>query len=199
MNLSKLVVVGLMLSSMFLVVGCEFITPVFFPDHALESAIRAELRKPFGLLTQNDLLQVRILDGRQLGIEDLTGIEYCRNLAWLDLDSNRITNLKPLEQLGRPENPFDSPLTYLNLDSNQLTDITPLAGLLNLQGVSLFDNQIMDIAPLVVNAQSMGLGEGDYVILDVETMSEQAITVDIPLLMSFGVNVVGAVPAGSEE
>ena len=126
-------------------------------------------------------------------------MEYCENLAWLDLDTNKISDLGPLEQLGRPESPFSSPLVYLNLDSNWITDISALAGLLNLQGVSLFNNQIMDVGALVVNATNGGLGEGDYVILEVATMSEQAISVDIPKLMSFGVNVIGAVPVETTD
>lgn len=202
MNLSKMVVIGFVMSTAVLLVGCPY-QPVFFSDHALESAVRDELKKPFGILTAADLLGVRELDGRGLGIEDLRGLELCSNLAWLDLDTNKISDLSPLEQLGRPDSPFNSPLVYLNLDGNEITDITPLAGLLNLQGVSLFGNQVADIGPLVVNATNMGLGEGDYVILDASTLNEEAIAVDIPMLLSFGVNVIGAVeidaPAAKTE
>ena len=154
--------------------------------------MRNSLNKPFGLLTTADLLNVRVLDGRALGIKDLRGLEYCQNLAWLDLDTNKITDLSPLGQLGRPANPFDSPLVYLNLDDNEITDISALAGLLNLQGISLFGNQIADIGPLVVNATNMGLGYGDYVILNSATLNDLAISVDIPTLLTFGVNVITA-------
>lgn len=184
-------VVGLVL------VGCPNV--VYFTDRALESAVRAELHKPFGPLTQQDLLSVVTLDARNLGIRDLSGIEYCKNLAWLDLDTNSVSNLKPLEQLGRPESPFDSPLTYLNLDSNQITDILPLAGLLNLRQLSLFDNQVADIQALVTNAENGGLGPGDSVILDAATLNERAINVDIPTLLAFGVNVTAAVEAGDTD
>ncbi|NIA13957.1 MAG: hypothetical protein GWP08_07740 [Nitrospiraceae bacterium] len=172
---------------------------VFFADKALESAIRAELHQPFGILTQQDLLEVRSIDARGLGIRDMSGIEYCKNLAWLDLDTNKISNLKPLEQLGRPESPFDSPLSYLNLDANEITDITPLAGLLNLTGLSLFDNQIADIQALVTNAENGGLGPGDSVVLDASTLNDRAVNVDIPTLQAFGVNVTAAVPTDSTE
>ena len=169
-------------------VGCPL--AVIFPDKALESAVRAEIGKPFGMLTQADLIQVRSLDGRSLNIRDLSGIEYCTNLEWLDLDTNLISDITPLEQLGRPENPFDSPLYYLNLDSNQVTYIGPLAGLLNLRGVSLFANQIADLGPLVTNAQNGGLGAGDYIILDQSTMNDEALNVDIPLLTSYNINII---------
>lgn len=187
-SLALALAVGLVL------VGCP--QAVYFADRALESAVRAELHKPFGPLTQQDLLSVINLDARNLGIRNLSGLEYCKNLAWLDLDTNTISNLKPLEQLGRPESPFDSPLTYLNLDSNQITDIMPLAGLLNLRQLSLFDNQVADIQALVTNAENGGLGPGDSVILDAATLNERAISVDIPTLLAFGVNVTAAVAAG---
>lgn len=174
--------------------GCP--TLVFLPDKALESAIRAEIGKPFGILTEADLLQVYELDGRNLGIRDLSGLELCRNLAWLDLDTNKINNLRPLEQLGRPEDPFDSPLVYLNLDDNEISDIQPLSGLLNLQMVSLFNNQVADIGALVTNAENGGLGAGDSVVLDANTLNDKALNVDIPTLESYGVNVSLVVPQG---
>jgi hypothetical protein len=170
---------------------------VFIPDQALESALRANIGKPFGFLTENDLLGVVSLDARNLKIRSIEGIQYCLNLAWLDLDTNAISDITPLAQLGRRENPFDSPLTYLNLDGNQISDIGPLTGLLNLQGLSLFGNQVADIGPLVANALNGGLGEGDYVVLDASTLNDQAINVDIPTLQSNGVNVVAATVAAA--
>jgi Leucine-rich repeat (LRR) protein len=187
MRLNRLLCTGLVLGLAALVVGCP--RPVFFQDKALESAIRAEIGKPFGLLTDADLLGLRELDARGLGIRDLSGIEFCMNLAWLDLDTNEISDLNSLEQLGRPESPFDSPLVYLNLDNNEVTDITPLAGLLNLRAVSLFANQVANIDALVTNAQAGGLGPGDSVILDSRTLSDKALNVDVPMLTSYGVEV----------
>lgn len=182
-----------MVAVLAVLTGCP--AAVFFPDQALESAIRAELHKPFGILTDLDLLGVQKLDARGLNIRDLSGIEHCLNLQWLDLQSNAISNLKPLEQLGRPSSPFDSPLVYLNLNSNEITDITPLVGLMNLQGLLLFDNLVADIQALVTNAEFGGLGEGDYVVLDFDTLNDKALTVDIPTLESYGVNVIQTVPA----
>lgn len=177
-----------------LTAGCPGDT-VFVRDAALDSAIRAEISKPFGMLTRADMLGLQTLDARNLGIRDLSGLEYCSNLRWLDLDTNQISDLTPLEQLGRPEDPFSSPLVYLNLDDNEISDIGPLAGLLNLQGLSLFNNQIADISPLVTNAVNGGLGEGDYVILDMGTLDEEAVNVDLPTLQSLGVRVYAVVPA----
>ncbi len=186
---AKVVGISLILA---VLTGCP--ATVFIPDHALESAIRAELHKPFGLLTEADLLDVQALDGRQLNIRDLSGIEHCLNLQWLDLSDNLISDLKPLEQLGRPSSPFDSPLVFLNLDNNLVSDIAPLVGLMNLQTLMVFGNPIPDLQALVTNAQYGGLGEGDTVVVDYEHLSADALTVDIPLLQSYGVRVLEAIP-----
>lgn len=186
---AKVVAIGLVLA---LLTGCP--GTVFIPDQALDSALRAELRKPFGLLTEGDLLKVQVLEARGLNIRDLSGIEYCLNLQWLDLRDNKIANLKPLEQLGRPLSPFDSPLTFLDLNNNDIIDIAPLVGLMNLQSLMLFGNPIPDIQALVTNAQFGGLGEGDTVVLDYNHLSSQALTVEIPQLQFYGVNVLEAIP-----
>ena len=193
MKLNRAQCLVLLVSVLVSVVGCPRL--VFIRDDALEKAIRAEIGKPLGFLTEADLAEVVELDARSLGIRDISGIEYCKNLAWLDLDTNQISNLRPLEQLGRPESPFESPLVYLNLDSNVVTDIIPLAGLLNLKQLSLFNNQVSDIGPLVTNVEAGGALES--VILDSRTLSEEAINVDIPILVSYGVEVTGAVPQKS--
>lgn len=167
------------------VAGCPKL--VFITDDGLEQAIREEIGKPLGFLTEDDLAQVLELDARGYSIRDLSGIEYCKNLAWADLSTNQISNIRPLEQLGHPENPFDSPLVYLNLDSNVITDITPLSGLLNLKQLSLLNNQVSDVTALITNLRAGGTLES--VNLSTASLGDQAINVDIPILESYGVVV----------
>ncbi len=190
MKLNRVRYLALLALVVVCVVGCPRLVSI--TDDGLEKAIRNEINKPLGFLTEDDLAKVLQLDARSYGIRNLSGIEYCKNLAWLDLDTNEISNLKLLEQLGRPENPFDSPLVYLNLDSNQITDITALSGLLNLKQLSLFNNQVSDIGALVTNVEAGGALES--LIVDANTLSENAINVEIPLLVSYGVVVTEAVP-----
>jgi internalin A len=165
--------------------GCPRL--VFFPDEGLETAIRVEISKPLGFLTEADLAGITDLDARNYGIRNISGIEFCKNLAWLDLDTNQISDLRPLEQLGRPESPFDSTLVYLNLDSNEITDVTPLAGLLNLKELSLFNNQVANIKPIVTNVEAGGALES--LILDNATLGDEALNVDVPTLEALGVQV----------
>lgn len=146
---------GLMLA------GCPgALAPVMFADEALENAIRAELGLPFGVLSEADLLNLRALDARNMKIRDLSGLERCTRLMWLDLSENNVSNIEALTPLRA--------LTYVNLDKNDVTDIWPLAGLYDLRQLLLFGNPVYDLTPLVANAENGGIGFGTYVALDDE-------------------------------
>lgn len=166
-----------------LVTGCPMVgDAVYFKDAALESAVRASIFKPLGLLNQADMLLVTNLDARGLGIRNLSGLEYCLNLTRLDLDTNEIADITPLTNLVK--------LKLLVLDANQIFDILPLAGLRELDTLSLFDNQVADTQALITNAGNGGLSEGDILVLDVRTLGEQAVQVHVPVLRNtYGVNV----------
>ncbi|NQE38466.1 leucine-rich repeat domain-containing protein [Microcoleus asticus] len=58
----------------------------------------------------------------------------------LDLTSNQISDIKPLQSLTM--------LTDINLSNNQISDIKPLQSLTNLKKLTLRNNQISDIKPL---------------------------------------------------
>ncbi len=147
--------------------GCPY-PVVFIPDQALESAIRAELNKPFGCLTEEDLLQVTELIAPNLAIADLSGLEYCRSLTVLDLHNNYIRSIKPLANLKN--------LTWVDLGANRLTNIEALSGLFFIEYLNLYgqDNDILVWTPLVANAQAGGLGGGDVVVFGTEwTLDEE--------------------------
>lgn len=184
-----------LLPMVLLGVGCPGNTGspiVVLADQGLENAIRAELRKPFGFLTEDDMLEITHLTGRDLGIRDLKGIEKAENLLSLDLGRNQIQDITELTTLTK--------LRYLNLEDNDLRDINPLAGLFLLEGLILsntgegdFQNQIADISALVLNAKHVevagglgeGIGEGDYVKIGEGGLSQVALLQDVPLLRDF--------------
>ncbi|MEH2056767.1 MAG: leucine-rich repeat domain-containing protein [Nostoc sp.] len=62
------------------------------------------------------------------------------NLTYLNLNSNKISNIKPLSAMTN--------LTSLSLESNEISDIKLLSNLTNLTILSLDLNQISDIKPL---------------------------------------------------
>ena len=131
----------LLLLSLTLTVSASASGPdVLFSDPALEQAVREVLGKPSGLVSPDDLRSITELSARELGITDLTGLEYLVNLASLNLSGNKIEDLTPLQSL--------TGLKYLVLDANQITDISALSGLTNIEWLSLEQNAISDISPL---------------------------------------------------
>jgi hypothetical protein len=136
---------------------------VVIPDPNLEAVIRETIGKPEGDITDTDLQTITQLDGHYRGIIDLTGLEYCTNLTWLNLDSNQIADITPLANLTALTElslgfnlqitditPLSNltALTYLFLDFNYIADITPLANLTALTYLALMFNKITDITPL---------------------------------------------------
>jgi len=73
-------------------------------------------------------------------IEDLTGIEFCRNISSLDLSDNSIMDLAKLYSLKQ--------LTELYLSNNNIDEIGILYKLEGLKILDLSGNQIDDIRPL---------------------------------------------------
>jgi len=155
---------------------------VSIPDPALEAAIRNELGLPLGFLTRGDLLRLRQLDARSIGIQNLSGLEVATNLTFLDLSGNPISDITPIANLIN--------LLNLNLDGTDVFEISPLAGLTNLDSISLCGSLLTDIQPLVTNSVNGGIGTGDFVNLSCDSLGDQANDFDIPFLESAGVNVV---------
>jgi len=113
------------------------------PDKGLEAAVRQQVfekRDKPDELTEDDLKKVFILEGRNKGIKDLTGLEKCPNLALINLSGNEIEKVDALKDLKT--------LQSLDLSKNKIVDIAPLAGIKALQFVELSDNQIVTVEPL---------------------------------------------------
>ncbi len=174
---------------------------VIFPDANLEAAVRAAINKPTGPIFQSDLEGLTNLTASNVGIIDLTGLEYATDLTVLQLDNNNITDLSPLSGLtGLTHlyiwNNFDlsdlSPLAgmvqleELWSNGNQVQDVGPLQNLTALTAIGLRNNQVQDIGALVANS---GLGTGDYIDLRDNPLGFEAACLDIPELESRGVAV----------
>lgn len=164
--------------------------PAFFADKALESAVRAELGKPLGILSANDLLSVTEISASALNIRNLSGIEGCRNLTVLDLHDNMVRSITPLENLVN--------LRVLDLSHNEITQISAISGLflleeLNLAGPAMAIN---DWSPLAANATNGGLGADDVVVLPAGTTLDSEGNVldywldDFQTLINLGVDVL---------
>ena len=86
------------------------------------------------------MLQLTQLRATDIGITDLTGLEYAINLNTLDLGNNGIRDVRPLAGLIA--------LSRLSLWNNQVEDITPLANLTNLVSLNLSYNNVEDVSIL---------------------------------------------------
>ena len=104
---------------------------VDFPDKNLEKAIRNRLNKPTGSIRAADMNKITRIDGDAQGsIKNLSGIEYAKNLTYLDfgpseIGFNEISDISPLSGLSK--------LEAIYLPDNKISDISPLSGLTNLR------------------------------------------------------------------
>lgn len=111
------------------------------PDKNLEAALREALREPASKeLKDDDFNRVYVLEAVGKNIQNLAGLEKCKNLTLLRLSKNQITDVKPLAGLKN--------LQSLDLADNKIADVAPLAGLEGLQYLELSNNKVADIKPL---------------------------------------------------
>ena len=115
-----------------------------FEDPNLEIMVRAKLEIQIAELTDSDLLR---LDSLQCivtpdKVVSLEGIENCKNLIFLGMSVEQISDISPVSTLVK--------LKRLDLDQNRLiADISPLSGLTELEWLNLDSNLITDISALV--------------------------------------------------
>ncbi|MBB6447306.1 leucine-rich repeat domain-containing protein [Bacillus benzoevorans] len=113
---------------------------VHFSDKNFEKAIRDTLHKPAGNITAADMDSINKIEAKGYAINHLTGIEYAKNLTYLDLGMNEISDISRLAGLTK--------LRVLHLPSNNISDISALSGLNKLEIVNLAFNDISDIRAL---------------------------------------------------
>ena len=107
---------------------------VTFDDANLEAAIRIALGLAPGDIMTTDLLPLAVLEARNAGIADLTGLEHCLNLQTLKLAGNDLENAD-LDVLLLLHN-----LLELDVSGNNLTAIPNLTTLDQLWNLSVAGN-----------------------------------------------------------
>ena len=124
------------------VVGCKYKSPtVEIADPILEKAIRKELGKQEGELTQADLEKVTILDLRSNQLTEMKGLEKLSHLTSLDLGGNQLTEVpKGLEKLTK--------LNRLWLHKSMLTNVKGLEKLAQLEKLNLYNNPALTKAQI---------------------------------------------------
>lgn len=117
---------------------CPVDAVVEIPDGILLQLVRDTLDMPSGDLHLTDLLRLEELEGNDLGIADLTGLEAATHLRVAHLMNNEIEDASPLGGLME--------LQSVSLTDNQLTDISSLQGLTAMMYFSCGGNQLADVS-----------------------------------------------------
>lgn len=190
-NLTPAWIAIVLLSCLFLMGqqgGCPWDSEIVdFPDPGLDSAVRYEIGKPQGPICSSDLDGLETLSASE-EITDISGLEYCVHLTWLNLTANQIRDVSPLAGLnglralhlsGNPIRDISplaglTELTELYLASCQITDLSPLAAMMNLERLSLWRNQVSDISPLAGLTNMLDLQLSHNLISDVYPLVENS-------------------------
>ena len=114
---------------------------VHIPDTNLRAAIAEALGKsPNAPITVEEMERLGELDGRNRGIQDLTGLQFATNATFLRLPDNEISDLSPIAGLINVRD--------LRLNNNRISDISPYKGLRNLTSTSFRNNMVSDLSPI---------------------------------------------------
>jgi len=133
-----------------------------FADRNLESALRAEMQKPRGVIEENDLVSFRgRLDLSGKNITDISPLRHMTGLSILNLENNNIVDISPIGGLQE--------IMILSIGNNRISDIASLRGLRNsLIGLSLENNPIEDLKQLRPLANLEVLDLSGVIITDLE-------------------------------
>ncbi|MGA4465810.1 NEAT domain-containing protein [Bacillus bombysepticus] len=94
-------------------------------------------------ITKEDLLKVKsliVVEAKNKGIQDVSGLEYMTNLENLTLEEVKLKNIKFISGLRQ--------LKSLSITYGELEDIGPLAELEHIEFLTLRNNKISDLSPL---------------------------------------------------
>ena len=154
-------------------------------DSGIEEAIRIELKKPEGKITQADYLNLKELSIYRVGrpVKDITLVGELTNLEQLEFAGGDISDPAPLAKLTKlwvlqvhncglkdfsALSGMDS-LEELLASSNKVSNLSSLKGLTNLKVLALNGNLIKDPAPI------SGLKSLKWVNLKGNPISQEAI------------------------
>ncbi len=97
---------------------------VSIPDPGLNAAVREALQIPTGPLTEQDMLNLTVLEARGRNVSSIEGLQAARNMVVLDLQSNVLTSFSLPSSLTN--------LETLDVSLNSLTNCSLPSGLTNL-------------------------------------------------------------------
>lgn len=146
---------------------------VHFPDKNFERVIRGTLNKPAGNITAAEMNSINKIEAKGYAISNLSGIEYAKNLTYLDLGENEISDISRLAGLTK--------MRVLHLPFNQISDISALSGLARLEIVDLSYNRIREVRALNGLTEIHALNLSANGINDISALSRLTKLIDLKL------------------
>jgi internalin A len=125
------------------------------PDENLRALFREVLSQPYGSVNLVELGTIVRLNGANRNIVDITGLEFCTNMNYVDLSNNQITDLNPLSKMYSVA--LGTTLRDVNLKNNLITDVTPLVEITQLDTLNLAGNLIADLSPFYAEGRVYNL------------------------------------------
>ncbi len=125
------------------------------PDENLRQAIRDRLSIKFGDVELDRMQDILNLDASGMGIKDISGLEFCINMARIDLSNNQIEDISALAKMYSESTGTN--LREINLANNRISDISPLRDLSQLDILNLAGNRISDLSAFSREAGSYGV------------------------------------------
>lgn len=112
---------------------------IYFEDKNLENSIKKIMK--LDKVYPDDALKVNHLILEDKKIKSLNGIEFFKEITFLDLEYNEIEDVSNLKYLSN--------LRILDLHSNIIKDIKDISNLEKLENLSISSNKVTDVSPLV--------------------------------------------------
>jgi len=125
------------------------------PDENLRALFREVLVMPYGKVNLTELGAIIRLNGAGRGIVDITGLEFCTNMSYVDLSNNEISDLGTFAKMYSVA--LGTNLRDINLKNNLISDVSPLAELTQLNTLNLAGNRIVDLAPFYAEGRVYSL------------------------------------------
>ena len=114
---------------------------VHIPDANLREAIAEALGKASNaVITTEDMATLIELNAENMGISDITGLEFATNLTVLRIGHNPISDLSPIAKLTK--------MREIYFNDTEVSDLSPLASLRDLEVINASQTRIFSLAPL---------------------------------------------------
>jgi hypothetical protein len=110
-----------------------------FKDPYLSEAVIKAIQKPREQISISDFQNLEILYACNRNIADLSGLEICKNLKWLNLSMNRIKRIEPIGKLKNMDFPVNN--------------ISDLYALVENPGIDKYD--VLDVTGNPLNDQTI--------------------------------------------